>query len=175
MNIEGIDVRKRESSDAHMYSIGSRLTLSCTGNTSGSMSKLKIHWCIKRSFDADFYEYPFSSNVVNGDVESTGVCRYKMTSTLHYNVTMADTETRFMCQLGVTDMKTVCGQGRLSRTSYVRLYQITTTTEQASETTKQINPTTEYATEHVSSRAEKIHFCSILLLLLTSLVRVARP
>lgn len=122
MNIDGIDIQKKKSlSSSRMYSIGSRLTLSCIGNTSGSMSTLKIHWCIKRSFDAEFYEYPFSYNIVNGAVESSGVCRYKMISTLHHNVTVADTETKFMCQLGVTDMKSVCGQGRLSRSTYVRL------------------------------------------------------
>ncbi|XP_069115693.1 uncharacterized protein [Argopecten irradians] len=108
--------------DSTYYSVGTMLTLTCSGTVG---SERKEHtWCYKRANDFTYTGYPIGADInQNNDNLVQSGCNYLRTSTLSYNVTEADSNTTFMCEPFTGSM---CGSNPASLIGYLSIKRYST-------------------------------------------------
>lgn len=81
---------------SRQFSVGTAIQLTCQGQVGSDKSKT-IRWCARKSGDFSFTG--LAQTPIHSEASPSG-CQYTRSSTITYNLTSADTFTRFLCESG---------------------------------------------------------------------------
>lgn len=81
---------------SRQFPVGTAIQLTCQGQVGSDKSKT-IRWCARKSGDFSFTG--LAQTPIHSEASPSG-CQYTRSSTITYNLTSADTFTRFLCESG---------------------------------------------------------------------------